>query len=212
MLAGLFHIVPRAGPFKALAFRADAGNRKVVHGQIQRVDRAYRELLAGVGSGRLNLPNDNLDMGEATKAGEYKLADGAYAKLLNKLEGDYADMPRDLRNDILAFYQDLGLPIATKTNESEWTRLQDELNRLTAVDRDLRRELQRGSATSSAGCQMTDGSSLAAQVRWWALAYLFAAVAAAPAQGGKFSWPIPAFTAGLARRPAMKSSQARGRE
>jgi hypothetical protein len=46
-------------------------------------------------------------------------------------------MPRDLRNDILAFYEDLSLPIATKTNEGEWTQLQEELNRLTAVDRDL---------------------------------------------------------------------------
>ena len=98
---------------------------------------AYRELLAGVGSGRLKLPNDNLDIGEATKAGWYKLADGAYARLLHKLEGDYADMPRDLRDDILAFYEDLSLPIATKTNEGEWTQLQEELNRLTAVDRDL---------------------------------------------------------------------------
>jgi len=46
-------------------------------------------------------------------------------------------MPQDLRSDILAFYQDLSLPIATKSNESDWARLQDELNHLEAIDRDL---------------------------------------------------------------------------
>jgi hypothetical protein len=138
MLAGLFHIVPRAGPFKALAFkRLTPEIEKLYMASFNASIDAYRELLAGVGSGRLKLPNDNLDIGEATKAGWYKLADGAYARLLHKLEGDYADMPRDLRNDILAFYEDLSLPIATKTNEGEWTQLQEELNRLTAVDRDL---------------------------------------------------------------------------
>ena len=40
----------------------------------------------------------------ATKAGQYKLADAAYAKLLHKLDGHYAEMPQDLRTDILAFY------------------------------------------------------------------------------------------------------------
>ena len=112
---------------------------------------AYRGLLAGVGSGRLDLPNENLDMGQATKAGQYKLADGAYAKLLHKLQGHYPDMPPDLRNNILAFYQDLSLPIATKTNEIEWARLQEDLSYLTAVGRDLAAATPKvpASATSS---------------------------------------------------------------
>jgi hypothetical protein len=46
-------------------------------------------------------------------------------------------MPQDLRSDILAFYQDLSLPIATKANGGEWTRLQEELNHMAGVDRDL---------------------------------------------------------------------------
>jgi hypothetical protein len=100
------------------------------------IDR-YREQLAGVGSGRLELPNDNFDVGEATRAGKYKLTDLAYARLLHKLDGHYADLPRDLRRDILAFYRDLSLPIATKVNEGDWARLQDELGHLEAVDRDL---------------------------------------------------------------------------
>ena len=100
------------------------------------IDR-YRELLSGAGRGRLILANDNFDMGEATRAGQYKLTDAAYAKLLHKLEGHYADMPQDLRSNILGFYRDLSLPIATKTNEGDWARLQGELAHLDAVNQDL---------------------------------------------------------------------------
>ena len=100
------------------------------------IDR-YRELLGSVGAGRLNLPNDNFDVGDATKAGSYSLTDAAYAKLLHKLDGHYAELPKELRTNILAFYQDLGLPISTKKDESDWSRLQDELNRLGAIDRAL---------------------------------------------------------------------------
>jgi hypothetical protein len=97
----------------------------------------YRALLAGVDAGKLILPNDNFDMGEATLAGQYELADAAYAKLLHKLDRHYTEMPQALRSDILAFYSDLSLPIATKSHESDWITLQAELNRLAAIDRDL---------------------------------------------------------------------------
>jgi hypothetical protein len=97
----------------------------------------YRELLAAAGGGRLHLSNDNIDVGAVTKAGKYRLTDIAYAKLLHKLDGHYVTLPQALRNDILAFYQDLDLPIATKSNPSEWTRLQDELGHLASINRDL---------------------------------------------------------------------------
>jgi hypothetical protein len=138
MLATFFRIVPRVGPFKAMAFRKlTPETEKLYMASFNMSIERYRELLADVGGGRLNLPNDNIDVGEVTKAGGYKLTDAAYAKLLHKLDGQYADMPQDLRSDILAFYQDLSLPIATKSNESDWARLQMELNHLEAVDRDL---------------------------------------------------------------------------
>jgi hypothetical protein len=130
--------VPRVGPFKALAFKKLTPETEQLYmvGFNASIDR-YRELLASVGGGRLDLPNDNIDVGEGTKAGRYKLTDAAYAKLLHKLEGHYVDLPQDLRSDILAFYQDLSLPIATKANEGDWARLQEELNYLEAVNRDL---------------------------------------------------------------------------
>jgi hypothetical protein len=138
MLAGFFHIVPRVGPFKAFAFKRLTPETETLYmaGFNASVDR-YRELLAGAGSGTLILANDNFDLGETTKAGRYTLTDAAYAKLLHKLHGRYADLPQGLRSDILAFYGDLTLPIETKARASDWARLQDELDHLHAIDRDL---------------------------------------------------------------------------
>ena len=104
MLAAFFRIMPKIGPFKPLAFKKLTPETEKLYmaGFNASID-LYRELLAGVGTGRLKLPNDNFDMGEATRAGKYKLTDAAYAKLLHKLEGHYADMPQDLRSNILGF-------------------------------------------------------------------------------------------------------------
>jgi hypothetical protein len=138
MLAGFFRIVPRVGPFKALAFKRLTPETEKLYmaGFNATIDR-YRALLAGVDTGRLSMPNYNLDVGEATKAGNYSLADDAYAKLVHKLDGQQTDMPQDLRVDILAFYQDLSLPIATKARASDWNRLQEELRRLAPPAPDL---------------------------------------------------------------------------
>ena len=138
MLASLFHVVPRVGPFKALAFKKSTPETEKLYmaGFNASIER-YCELLAKLGTGQLSLPNDNFDMGETTKAGKYRLTDAAYAKLLHRLEGHYLDLPQPLRSDILAFYQDLSLPIATKANHSDWAILMDDLNHLGAIDRDL---------------------------------------------------------------------------
>jgi hypothetical protein len=138
ILAGFFRIVPRVGPFKALAFKKLTPETEKLYmvGFNASIDR-YRELLAAVSRGRLDLPNDNIDVGRVTKAGTYTLTDAAYAKLLHKLEGHYVELPQDLRSDILAFYQDLSLPIATKASEADWARLQAELDHLEIINRDL---------------------------------------------------------------------------
>jgi hypothetical protein len=137
-LAGFFHIVPRIGPLKALAFEKLTPETEKLYmaGFNASVDR-YRELLSGVAAGDFRLANENFDLGEATKAGKYKLTDAAYAKLLHKLEGHYPEMSRELRSDILTFYRDLSVPIATKANPADWARVQEELEHLEVVDRDL---------------------------------------------------------------------------
>ncbi len=138
ILAFLFRIVPKIGPFRALAFeKLTPETEKLYMAGFNASIERYRELLAEVGRGHFELANYNIDVGKGTAAGQYRLTDLAYAKLLDKLSGHYVDMPQDLRSNILAFYQDLSLPIATKAHVSDWARLQEELNHLAAVNRDL---------------------------------------------------------------------------
>jgi hypothetical protein len=81
----------------------------------------YRGLLHGAQTEKLNLDNRDFDTGEATRAGEYELADKAYAQLLNKLaKNKFEDVTPEIRQNILAFYRDLNAPIATKKDKRDW--------------------------------------------------------------------------------------------
>ncbi len=138
-LASVFRILPHAGPFRALSFkRLTPETEKMYMASFNSTIGRYRELLSDQGAGRLKLPNDNFDVGAFTTAGTYRLTDFAYARLLQKLQGHYTELPQELRSNILAFYDDLGVPNSTKTNDEDWARVLRDLDRLRAVDVDLR--------------------------------------------------------------------------
>jgi hypothetical protein len=87
IVAFLFRLIPKIGPFKALAFRAPTpeGQKLFMDSFNKTLDR-YRLRLATLRSGRsLQLPNANLDTGEPFVAGTYKKADETFAKLRDKL-------------------------------------------------------------------------------------------------------------------------------
>ncbi len=135
VLAFLFRIVPRVGPFKALAFkRLTPGTEKIFMASFNASIDRYRELLAELKADRPKLPNQNFDTGELTAAGQYRLADAAYAKVLDKLSDHYADISSELRGDILTFYGNLNAPISTKTDEKEWVKVLKQLDELKAAD------------------------------------------------------------------------------
>jgi hypothetical protein len=138
LLATSFRVIPHIGPFKALAFKplTPQAEKLYMTSFNATIDR-YREYLAEVSSDQLKLPNHNIDMGELSPAGKYKLTDSAYSKLLHKLDGHYTEAPAELRSNILAFYQDLSLPISTKAHPADWSKLLEELDRLKAVNGDL---------------------------------------------------------------------------
>lgn len=139
ILAFVFRIVPKVGPWRPLAFkRLTPEIEKMYMASFNATIGRYRELLSEQSGGRLKLPNENLDVGELTAAGKYKLTDTAYSRLLDKLQGHYTEMPQELRSDILAFYHDVDVPNSTKTNDEDWARVLQELDRLRAVDADLR--------------------------------------------------------------------------
>src|SRR6476660_2886316 len=81
-LAFFFRIVPRVGPFKALAFkRLTPATEKIFMASFNATIDRYRQLLSELRADRLQLPNENFDTGALTGAGQYKLTDAAYAKL-----------------------------------------------------------------------------------------------------------------------------------
>ena len=122
-LAVFFRIVPKVGPFATLSFKppTPAAESLFLKSFDETLNR-YRGFLRRARTEKLNLENRDFDTGELTRAGEYKLADDAYAKLLNKLAGKgFETVPRELRQNILAFYGDLSAPpLATKQDKHAW--------------------------------------------------------------------------------------------
>jgi hypothetical protein len=135
-LAFVFRIVPKVGPFKGLGFKpATPETERLFMASFNSTldhDRTYMQQVRN--STTPPLSNENLDLGRTTRAGQYKLADATYAKLLDKLSGKgYATTPAELRADILTFYSDLNGPIDTKKHEDRWRKTLQELNQLKAT-------------------------------------------------------------------------------
>ena len=127
--AFILRLVPKIGPFKALAFQPPT---PTVQNMFMRsfnntLDR-YRCFLAQHREGELHLPNENFDTGESIKPGAYPLADHAYAKLVENVHGK--PVSDELRANILAFYANPDAPIATKRDAKTWARLQHWLESL----------------------------------------------------------------------------------
>ena len=132
LLAFFLRVVPKIGPFKALAFKIPSQQTEDLYiASVNHTLDNYRELLKEVGSKQLSLSNTDFDTGKATRPGEYVLSDKAYAYLLEKLAGhNFENTTPELRNNILAYYSDPSAPIATKRNAAAWQKTQDELQRL----------------------------------------------------------------------------------
>lgn len=134
LIAFIIGILPRVGKFRALRFETPTPEvEKMFMASFNATLDRYRQLLAELREKRLTLPNANFDVGLITGAGGYKLCDRTYAQLLDKLKGHYAEMPPELRRNVLTFYGDLSAPIATKTDSGEWEKVLRELNELKTV-------------------------------------------------------------------------------
>ena len=119
-----FRVMPKVGPFKAFDFKTPPpeAERFFIESFNATLVR-YRGLLARQRAGKLDLDNRDLDTGRPVRAGEYNLADEAYAQLVRKLAGhEFEGVTPDLRENILAFYSNLDAPIATKRDKDDWRK------------------------------------------------------------------------------------------
>jgi hypothetical protein len=135
ILSTLLRYIPKVGPFKGLAFNNPTAKTENLYiKSINTTVDQYRAFLQQEGSNTLVLPNADLDSGEAAKATEYSLTDDAYAKLLSQVAGRKFDLTTpDLRDNIMAFYSDLSIPIETKKNPGDWQNLLTELDQLKSM-------------------------------------------------------------------------------
>jgi hypothetical protein len=133
-LAALMRIVPRFGPFKPLAFEPPtAETEKWFVESFAKTVTYYRALIDDARRSKLSIANRNFDTGDPTNAGQYPLADKAYAELVERLakESDQGSRaPAALLSDIRAFYADPSARIETKKHKKEWAKLTGSLERL----------------------------------------------------------------------------------
>jgi hypothetical protein len=137
ILALIIVVIPKVGPFSALSFRTPTPEaEKFFMDSFNATLDRYRPLLEAERAGR-TLPADlNLDVGSPTVAGKYRLADGAYAKLVDKFaKKNFAGMPPELRANVLSFYMNEDALIATKRNKKQWAKLNRELDVLRTAPR-----------------------------------------------------------------------------
>ncbi|HXM22142.1 MAG TPA: zinc dependent phospholipase C family protein [Terriglobales bacterium] len=138
VLAFFLKIVPKVGPFKALAFKIPTTQTEDMYiKSINKTVDDYGALLREQKAGQLTIADLDFDTGRETRAGEYSLADKTYAHLLDDLaKHNFAQASPQLRQNILSFYADGNAPIATKKNAKAWRITKEELDKLKAGNAD----------------------------------------------------------------------------
>jgi hypothetical protein len=134
-LAFLASIIPKVGPLRVLQIPTPTPQTESMFEASfnASLDR-YRKLLAQIGTGQLDLPNNNFDTGEVTGPGKYRLTDEAHAKLLDALaKENFSSISPELRAEFLEFYGHPDAPYVTKQNPKAWAKVQAQLEQLKAT-------------------------------------------------------------------------------
>lgn len=136
MVTWIVRVMQKIGLFRSVAFRAPTPEvEKMFMASFNATVVNYRALLANVSAGRLELTNENFDLGQPLVPGKYLGADQAYDKLLGKLaDRKFAGVSPELRGNILAYYKGRKAPSASSDKKAvaEWAKLQGQLDQLEA--------------------------------------------------------------------------------
>jgi hypothetical protein len=132
VLATLARIVPKIGPLKVLQLRTPTPEtERMFEASFNATLDRYKKMLAQVGTGQPDLPNDNFDTGEITGPGKYRMNDEAHAKLLDTLaKQNFTGASPEVRAEIAEFYAHGDAPYSTKRNRKAWAKVQAQLEQL----------------------------------------------------------------------------------
>ena len=135
-IAALLQVIPKIGPFKGLDFNNPTPKTEDLYiKSINKTVDDYRALLEKTRTNPPALPDADLDSGLPTKAGEYSLADDAFAKLVTRLADKKFDRTSpELRTSILDFYSNAKAPTKTKENQGQWEKVLAALDQLRAAE------------------------------------------------------------------------------
>jgi hypothetical protein len=111
-LAFLFHLIPKVGPFRAMAFSVPTPEtEKMFEDSFDEAIKRDRQSFMGASADRLRLSDRDLDTGNPVSPGEYLLTDKTYDELLTKLaEKKFVAVTPELRENILNFYAHMKTP------------------------------------------------------------------------------------------------------
>jgi hypothetical protein len=134
VLAFILRVVPKVGPFKALAFKVPTTQTEDMYVKsINKTVDDYSAQLRAQKAGDLKLADMDFDTGRPTRPGEYSLADKTYAQLLDDLaKHNFDQASTELRQNILSFYGDPNAQVATRKNAKAWKTTQENLDKLKA--------------------------------------------------------------------------------
>jgi hypothetical protein len=132
ILAFFMRIIPKVGPFKALAIKTpNAKTEDIYLKSVNNTVDQYKLYLSQLRGSGLRLDNRDLDTGKPTKPGEYKLTDETYAKLLDKLaDKKFNALDPTLQANILTFFADPNAATELKKKPKNWEKTQKELSLL----------------------------------------------------------------------------------
>lgn len=131
-LAFLIGILPKIGPLKILTFRTPTPEaEKLFENSFNVTIDHYRSLLTDLNKGRLELANENFDVGEVTARGKYKLNDATCAELLGRLSNQHmAGVSNELKTQLLAFYETTGRDESVRKRDKSAQKIQQEIEEL----------------------------------------------------------------------------------
>lgn len=132
VLAMVVKILPKIGSLRVVDPKPPIPDTERMYlASVQQTVASYGKALRLEEEQRLVLPDDDLDTGRATRPGEYKLADRAYARLLKQLTRNrFVGLQPELRQNLLDYYRDLNQPFETKQHKSDWKQLLQNLDAL----------------------------------------------------------------------------------
>jgi Zinc dependent phospholipase C len=132
VLAVIIKILPKIGPLRTVDPKPPTPETERMYvASVEKTVVSFRTALIAVENNRLSLVDNDLDTGNRTSPGEYKLADRAYARLLKEhARNNFANLQPDLRASLLSFYSDLNRPFETKRHKDAWKHLLENLDEL----------------------------------------------------------------------------------